>query len=183
MSCTPAGLPAPATCLPAPAAAACRVPWLPSSSTCLASLQDDYEPGNLGFDPLGLKPSTPAARQDMQTRELNNGRLAMLSIIAFWLQELRDPSHTSEWRGAAPASVGLVAGPIHSSKCSARVNATLDLPTRSPTRPPACLPDRPPVRLRPAPLPAVIEQLKLTLSGEEVAMTAADAVKAVQSIP
>ena len=59
-------------------------------------LQDDYEPGNLGFDPLGLKPTNPAALKDLQTRELNNGRLAMLSIIAFWLQEIRDPSHTSE---------------------------------------------------------------------------------------
>lgn len=63
--------------------------------------QDDYEPGNLGFDPLGLKPTNAVAYKDMQTRELNNGRLAMIAIIAFWLQELNDPKHTSEW--AVPA--------------------------------------------------------------------------------
>ena len=83
--------------LPEQATSTCSM-HSPDSSGCnpLLMLQDDYEPGNLGFDPLGLKPTNPAALKDLQTRELNNGRLAMLSIIAFWLQEIRDPSHTSE---------------------------------------------------------------------------------------
>lgn len=34
----------------------------------------DYESGNLGFDPLGLKPTSPAELKEMQTKELNNGR-------------------------------------------------------------------------------------------------------------
>ena len=74
-----------------------RIPHSRPHSSLLAFLpQDDYAPGDLSFDPLGLKPTDPANLKDMQTRELNNGRLAMLSIIAFWLQELRDPNHTSE---------------------------------------------------------------------------------------
>ena len=43
---------------------------------------------NLGFDPLGLLPSDPEARKDMQSKELNNGRLAMIAIAAFVAQEL-----------------------------------------------------------------------------------------------
>merc|ERR1740138_2007975 len=31
-----------------------------------------HEPGNLGFDPLGLKPTDPAELMTMQTKELNN---------------------------------------------------------------------------------------------------------------
>lgn len=52
------------------------------------TLRDDYEPGNLGFDPLGLLPKDPAGRKDMQSRELNNGRLAMIAVAAFVVQEL-----------------------------------------------------------------------------------------------
>ena len=38
------------------------------------SIRSDYANGDLGFDPLGLKPNTPADLKDMQTREINNGR-------------------------------------------------------------------------------------------------------------
>jgi Chlorophyll A-B binding protein len=39
-------------------------------------LQDDYAPGELGFDPLGLcPPDGSQEKYDMQTKELNNGRL------------------------------------------------------------------------------------------------------------
>ena len=44
--------------------------------------------GNLGFDPLGLLPTDPKERYDMQSKELNNGRLAMIAIAAFVAQEL-----------------------------------------------------------------------------------------------
>lgn len=46
-----------------------------------AGLKDDYEPGNLGFDPLGLKPEDPDALDTMKTKELNNGRLAVRVLI------------------------------------------------------------------------------------------------------
>ena len=38
------------------------------------TIRDEYLPGDLGFDPLGLKPDTPDSLKLMQTRELNNGR-------------------------------------------------------------------------------------------------------------
>lgn len=47
----------------------------------------DYFPGNLGFDPLGLYPKDQAAQEDMQLKELKNGRLAMIAITAFAVQE------------------------------------------------------------------------------------------------
>jgi hypothetical protein len=53
-------------------------------------LRDDYVPGNLGFDPLGLKPSDPAELEILQTKELQNGRLAMLAAAGFMAQELVD---------------------------------------------------------------------------------------------
>lgn len=41
------------------------------------------------FDPLGLAPKDdPAAWKELQTKELNNGRLAMIAIAAFTAEEL-----------------------------------------------------------------------------------------------
>jgi len=57
-------------------------------SRTLWTLRDTYYPGDLGFDPLGLKPSDPKAFADMQTRELQNGRLAMLGVFGMCSQEL-----------------------------------------------------------------------------------------------
>jgi Chlorophyll A-B binding protein len=53
-------------------------------------LRDTYVPGNIGFDPLGLKPADPAEFFEMQTKELQNGRLAMLAAAGFLAQELVD---------------------------------------------------------------------------------------------
>ena len=53
-------------------------------------LRKEYIPGDLGFDPLGLKPSDPEAFALMQTKELQNGRLAMLAAAGFLAQELVD---------------------------------------------------------------------------------------------
>jgi hypothetical protein len=52
-------------------------------SEAFNTLRDDYKPGNLGFDPLGLLPTDPQERKDMQTKELNNGWLVMIAIAAF----------------------------------------------------------------------------------------------------
>ena len=53
-------------------------------------LRTEYIPGNLGFDPLGLKPSDPTEFYEMQPKELQNGRLAMLAAAGFMAQELVD---------------------------------------------------------------------------------------------
>eukprot|EP00878_Enallax_costatus_P000585 GHUV01000683.1.p2 GENE.GHUV01000683.1~~GHUV01000683.1.p2 ORF type:complete len:261 (+),score=95.59 GHUV01000683.1:184-966(+) len=62
--------------------------WATPTGTGFNSLKDDYEMGNLGFDPLNLGPKDdPVAWKDMQTKELNNGRLAMIAIAAFTVEE------------------------------------------------------------------------------------------------
>jgi len=62
--------------------------WANPKGTGFNSLKDDYVPGDLGFDPLGLLPSDPEELKVLQTKELNNGRLAMISIAGFVAQEL-----------------------------------------------------------------------------------------------
>jgi hypothetical protein len=52
------------------------------------SIRSDFESGDLGFDPLGLKPTDPAELKEMQTKELNNGRLAMIAAAGMIMQEL-----------------------------------------------------------------------------------------------
>merc|ERR1712087_31878 len=51
------------------------------------ALKPDYYPGDLGFDPLGLKPTDPVEFKRMQERELSHGRLAMLAAAGFMAQE------------------------------------------------------------------------------------------------
>jgi Chlorophyll A-B binding protein len=53
-------------------------------------LRDDYIPGDLAWDPLGLKPQEPAQFEVMQAKELQNGRLAMIAAAGFMAQELVD---------------------------------------------------------------------------------------------
>ena len=57
-------------------------------SKTLWKLRDSYYPGDLGFDPLGLKPTDPVKFADMQTRELQNGRLAMIGAAGMCAQEI-----------------------------------------------------------------------------------------------
>mmetsp|Transcript_15426 Transcript_15426/g.27618 ORF Transcript_15426/g.27618 Transcript_15426/m.27618 type:complete len:235 (+) Transcript_15426:80-784(+) len=52
------------------------------------SIRSDYALGNLGFDPMGLKPTDAKELKEMQTKELNNGRLAMLAAAGMIAQEL-----------------------------------------------------------------------------------------------
>jgi hypothetical protein len=50
--------------------------------------KQDRIPGDIGFDPLGLKPKDPKALKEIQTKEINNGRLAMLSVVGILMQEM-----------------------------------------------------------------------------------------------
>ena len=52
------------------------------------AIKSDHVAGDYGFDPLGLKPVDPAELFEMQTKELNNGRLAMIAIAGMVGQEL-----------------------------------------------------------------------------------------------
>ena len=65
-------------------------------------LKENYYPGDIGFDPLGLKPSDPAEFEIIQTKELQNGRLAMLGAMGIILQELTDGQEIFVHLGLAP---------------------------------------------------------------------------------
>mmetsp|Transcript_57066 Transcript_57066/g.112644 ORF Transcript_57066/g.112644 Transcript_57066/m.112644 type:complete len:225 (-) Transcript_57066:388-1062(-) len=54
------------------------------------TLRDDYYPGDIGFDPMGLKPKDAVEFAEIQTKELQNGRLAMLAMAGMVAQELVD---------------------------------------------------------------------------------------------
>lgn len=51
------------------------------------TIKASHEAGDFGFDPLGLKPKDPVELKKMQTKELNNGRLAMIAIAGMVVQE------------------------------------------------------------------------------------------------
>jgi len=52
-----------------------------------ASKQPGYTPGDYGFDPLGLYPKDAEGQEWFKTAEIKNGRLAMIAITAFAVQE------------------------------------------------------------------------------------------------
>jgi hypothetical protein len=64
-----------------------RIGWM-EPEVEMRTLRPNYMPGDLGFDPLGLKPKDEAGLMTMQTKELNNGRLAMLACAGIVAQEL-----------------------------------------------------------------------------------------------
>ena len=70
--------------------------WLNPSANGLGDyprlLSQEYYPGDIGFDPLGLKPQDADEFAEMATKELQHGRLAMLAIAGFVAQELVDGS-------------------------------------------------------------------------------------------
>jgi len=62
-------------------------------------VKEGAAPGDLGFDPLGLKPSDPETWEKVQLRELKNGRLAMLAIAGMLLTEYTTGNGVLEaWR-------------------------------------------------------------------------------------
>lgn len=65
-------------------------------------LNEDYYPGDVGFDPLGLKPTDAAEFAEIHTKELQNGRLAMLGIAGMVVQELVNGKEIFVNLGVAP---------------------------------------------------------------------------------
>ena len=63
-------------------------PLDPETNKAESALKPGYYPGDIGFDPAGLKPSDPKEFAEMATKELQNGRLAMIAVAGFFLQEL-----------------------------------------------------------------------------------------------
>lgn len=47
----------------------------------------DYLSGDVGFDPLGLFPKTKEGKFEMMTKEVKHGRLAMMALLGFIVQE------------------------------------------------------------------------------------------------
>ena len=62
--------------------------WIEPGMGPLFTLRENYYPGDLGFDPLGLKPDNSADFDSMAAKELSNGRLAMLAVAGMCVQEL-----------------------------------------------------------------------------------------------
>ena len=54
----------------------------------VADLKKNYISGDLGFDPLGLKPVDKEGFDLVRLKELQNGRLAMIGIAGVVAQEL-----------------------------------------------------------------------------------------------
>jgi len=54
----------------------------------LWTLKEDHKPGDFEYDPMGMCPTDPPLKVQMQTRELNHGRLAMIGIAGMVAQEL-----------------------------------------------------------------------------------------------
>lgn len=46
-----------------------------------------YIPGDCGFDPLGLMPEDKEGMMAMQTKEIKHGRIAMMAILGYVVQE------------------------------------------------------------------------------------------------
>lgn len=61
--------------------------WVEPGLGPIFTLRDNYYPGDIGFDPVGLKPTESKDFANMQAKELSNGRLAMLAAAGMCVQE------------------------------------------------------------------------------------------------
>jgi hypothetical protein len=66
--------------------------------------------GSLIFDPLRLAPKDPQALKDMQTREINNGRLGMLAAAGIIAQETVTGKGFTELEASGPTIAGFAGG-------------------------------------------------------------------------
>ena len=51
------------------------------------AIRPGYQPGQIGFDPLGFAPTDPAEFRVMQEKELAHARLGMIAAAGFLAQE------------------------------------------------------------------------------------------------
>jgi Chlorophyll A-B binding protein len=66
-----------------------------SYQTQRSRTQKDYTPGDLGWDPLQCA-STETSKREMQLAEMQNGRLAMLGVTGYAVQEFIVPQAVVE---------------------------------------------------------------------------------------
>merc|ERR1712048_908330 len=52
------------------------------------ALEPGEEPGDIGYDPLGLLPTDPEGLEEIQNKEILNGRFAMISLLGMVAGEL-----------------------------------------------------------------------------------------------
>merc|ERR1719327_964946 len=65
------------------------------------SIRSDHKAGDFGFDPLGLKPTDPEELKEMQNKELNHCRLAMIGASGMIAQELVSGTKLFELKGGS----------------------------------------------------------------------------------
>merc|ERR1711933_364534 len=51
------------------------------------ALEEGEEPGDIGYDPLGLLPTDPEELEEIQNKEILNGRFAMISLLGMVAEE------------------------------------------------------------------------------------------------
>ena len=73
-----------------------------SANASGSALKSEYFPGDIGFDPLGLKPDNYEEFLIMSTKELQHGRVAMLASAGFIAQELTNGKEILVNLGVAP---------------------------------------------------------------------------------
>lgn len=64
-----------------------NIGWVEPGLGPLFTLREKYYPGDLFFDPAGLKPTGAKDFASMQNKELSNGRLAMIAAAGMCVQE------------------------------------------------------------------------------------------------
>jgi len=58
-----------------------------SAADRLEEMKAKYIPGDCGFDPLNLFPTDKKEQFEMQTKEIKHGRIAMMAVLGFVVQE------------------------------------------------------------------------------------------------
>ena len=85
-----------------------------STFRAVAEMKDDFINGDLGFDPLGLKPKTPEAFKTIQTKEINNGTVQSPQTFFLWrranpsLPSLPPPPFPPKGRLAMIGTAGMI---------------------------------------------------------------------------
>lgn len=74
-----------------------NIGWVEPGLGPLFTLREKYYPGDIGFDPLGLKPTGADDFANMQAKELSNGRLAMIAAAGMCVQEVVTHKNLLSW--------------------------------------------------------------------------------------